>query len=507
MLKQIEIPGIADGGPAAGTRLSGYLADAGYAFATPCGGIGTCGKCRVTLLSGTVYVGDTAVTAACPTEVLACETVLSGDACTVLVPLTEGEGLTAHDAVTHHGNRNAETDEGTVGLALDIGTTTLALALVAGDGNVLASVSRLNPQMSYGADVMSRIGAVMADERALAEMQSLLCAAIAEMITSLTGDTAVPAHMTVVGNTTMLHIFCGISPAGMGAYPFTPIFTDEKIMVGEPLGLPVAEITVLPSVSAFVGSDILAGVLASGMTAEERITALIDIGTNGEMVLSVHGRYYGTSTAAGPALEGAGISTGIGGVRGAVSEVQLPGGNAVYVRTIGDDAPVGICGSGLISLIAALLDAGIVDETGYMEDGAFVYAKTATGTALSVTDGDIRAFQLAKSAIRAGFEALCRAAGITPADVDRLYLAGGLGYYMNIPAAMRVGLLPRLSHSRVKSIGNAALAGACRCLVDAEEIGTLRRIADQISIVDLNASDDFRDGFMEYMMFPEDGDA
>lgn len=503
MLKQILIPAKTDGGPCAGTRLSDVLAAKGYPFATPCGGRGSCGKCRVTLLAGTVSVGGTEITANEPTEVLACQCVLTGGVCTFLVPVTEGAGLTETGAA-----RSDASEIALAGIALDIGTTTLAMALVATDGTVCKTVSRLNPEMAFGADVMSRIGKVMEDADALATMQGLLLSAVREMASELCGDGASVSALTVVGNTTMLHIFLGVSPVGMGAYPFTPVFTDAKTLPGAALDLPFETVTVLPCAkgSAFIGADITAGVLVSEMTEQNETAMLIDVGTNGEMVLYRNGTLLGASTAAGPAMEGAGISSGVGGIPGAVCSVRMTTGGETAIGTVGNAAPVGICGSGLIDLVAVMLDCGTIDETGYMEDGTHTYAKTADGSTLALTDGDIRAFQLAKSAIRAGMEALCDAAGIAVTALAQIYLAGGLGYYMNVASAMRVGLLPRLPQSRIKSLGNAALAGAIRYLTDAGSRETLSQIAARIETVELNASPVFSEAFMEHMLFPEDAE-
>ncbi len=508
MTIQKQIPAYRDGGPIPGTRLTAYLADRGYPINAPCGGNGTCGKCCVTVVSGRLTVNGACLTVTEPTEVLACRCVLCGDACTLQFAAAEGSGLTEFNR-PHADKTKASDRTDTFGFALDIGTTTLALALVSRGGALLNTTSRLNPQGVFGADVMSRIGAVMADETNLLKMQQLLCASVSEMITELTRGLPVPQTMSVAGNTMMLHIFCGVSPVGMGAYPFTPVFTEEKCVSGASLGLPVEDITVLPSAGAFIGADVTAGVWASCMTASAEPSVLIDIGTNGEMVLCCDGALYGTSTAAGPAMEGAGISSGVGGIPGAVCGVQTVSGGMLSLKTIGDLPPVGICGSGLIDLVAVLLDLGVIDETGYMEDDAYEYARTQDGRPLCLTAADIRAFQLAKSAIRAGMEALCDAAGIKCEALTAIYLAGGLGYYMNTASAVRVGLLPDVPRSRMKSIGNAALSGAVQrlCTKDTEPGMTLPQISESIRVTELNASPVFTEAFMEHMMFPcDEGD-
>ncbi len=482
---------------AKGKRLSSYLAEAGYPITADCGGRGTCGKCSVTLVSGSFATDAEGLTPAVPNgegKLLSCRVFCTSEPSVILLPLTEGQGLTAVAM------ESTEVDIPNCGVALDIGTTTLAAALVSlDDGAILRTASRLNPQKSLGADVMSRISAVMEDQNNLRLMQKLLLADIRLMLRELTGGQSV-SHMTVAGNPTMLHLFCGISPAGMGTFPFTPAFTDAKALTGDELGLPVETVTLLPSISAFIGGDITAGMIAQKITHHNEPVLLVDMGTNGEMILYTgknHGaKLYGTSTAAGPALEGAGISTGVGGISGAVSAVKW-NGMTMTCDTIDHAPPVGICGSGLIDLVSVLLSQGVLDETGYLEEDPFPYAEN-----LTLTGADIRAFQLAKSALRAGMEVLCDTAGLSPHDLSRIYIAGGLGHYMNIHSAVTVGLLPDCPHKNMISVGNTSLMGAAMVLHHPELIEEISRDATACETVELNLSPSFSDKFMEYMMFP-----
>lgn len=534
---------------AKGMRLSEYLAGKGYPLNAPCGGKGTCGKCRVTVVRGTFSaspISETAVSDIGKGEqecsVLACQVYCTGEEAEILLPVNAGSGLTDFSAaedteqqsIANNNTAEPSQNNSAYDVALDIGTTTLAAALICrADGSILHTVSRLNPQQSFGADVMTRIGCIMQEEGKLYEMQRILLKAVREMLSALNEKAgrdcdAQFLQMAVAGNTTMLHIFCGISPAGIGTYPFTPAFTEERIIAGKTLDLPVEEVIVLPSASAFIGGDITAGVYMSRMMNSTEPAVLIDIGTNGEMVLftgtSGSGELYAASAAAGPAMEGAGISTGVGGVPGAVCSVKwISRGKSgaassvamddLFVQTIDNAAPVGICGSGLIDLIAVLLDTGALDETGYFEDEEIVYAENGE-TALSINQEDIRAFQLAKGAIRAGLTALCDAAKLCVTDLRTIYLAGGLGYYMNVDAAVRVGLLPDTASGvcRVRSIGNSALGGAVLRLTEktaGAEIARaeiaraeIARIAAACRTVELNSSPVFTNAFMEEMMFP-----
>ena len=483
---------------AQGIRLSTHLAEAGYPITADCGGRGRCGKCAVTVVSGSFSSTPDGKVPAIPDDsgkLLSCRVFCNGEA-VILLPVTKGSGITAPTE-----RPSAAVPYEACGVALDIGTTTLAAALVhRADGSILRTTSRLNPQKSFGADVMSRIQAVMENEAHLLTMQKLLLEDVRAMLEALTDGHTV-SHITVAGNPTMLHLFCGISPVGMGTYPFTPVFTDTKVLSGKDLGLPADQITLLPSVSAFIGGDLTAGMIACDITNHAAPVLLVDMGTNGEMILYTgkdHGdKLYGTSTAAGPALEGAGISTGTGGVSGAVSSVVWNGVSLQY-ETVDHAPPIGICGSGLIDLVSLLLLRGIMDETGYLEEDPFPYAEK-----LTLTGEDIRAFQLAKSALRAGMEVLCETAGISPQDLSALYIAGGLGQYMRMDSAMQVGLLPDCPKQILHGVGNTALKGAAMALRDPTWVERITADARRCETVALNLSPSFSDKFMEYMLFPE----
>ena len=501
---------------AAGTRLSVWLAGNGYPVTADCGGKGTCGKCRIRVLSGTFYsdaAGSGIETPDADGMIRSCHAWCSDSGAVLCLTETVGGGLTevaVNPAPAQHIS-GGRTGAKHFGAALDIGTTTLAMALVdMNSGEAVNTVSRRNPQSSFGADVMSRIGAVSEDEENLFVMQSILLDEIRSMTEELCAgleETSKPDRLSVAGNTTMLHLFCGISPTGMGAYPFTPAFLDSKTFAGSDFGLPFDTVTVTPGAHAFIGGDVTAGVLLLRLAEEREPVMLIDIGTNGEMVLftgTEHGgQFYAASAAAGPALEGAGISTGVGGIAGAVSSAQEVNGQ-IAVRTIGGKPPVGICGSGLIDLAAILLARGDLDETGYLEEDPFPYAVTEDGTPLTLTQEDVRALQLAKSAMRAGMEALCDAADIPLTALSRVYVAGGLGYYMNMDSAAAIGLLPGELRTKLVSVGNTSLGGASLLLYDPSLSERIAAEAAAFQTVDLNRSAAFNEGFITHMMFPSD---
>ncbi len=506
---------------AAGKRLIDWLTLQGYEIPADCGGRGTCGKCRVNVKSGRfLYYDGSEYPPDGHGQILACRAVCTPAGAEISLPDNGGSGLTTHAA------RQAAGKEAGYGVALDIGTTTLAASLVnRATGEVLATRSCLNPQRSYGADVISRI--VACKEGGLDKLCRLVREKAAEIIRDFGSayPDARPDCLCVAGNTTMLHIFCGISPEGIGTYPFTPVFTERRDYDGASLGLPVERVILLPSASAYIGSDITGGVYVSRMTRHSRPSVLMDIGTNGEIVLFT-GRAGGmrliaASAAAGPALEGANISCGTGGIPGGVSRVNLlkdfPG--ILTYSTIGDLPPVGICGSGLVDLVAALLDTGTIDETGYMEDGDFSLCGTpeARGRHVSESNGrllqfdkiphigltqrDVREFQLAKSAIFSGFSALLEHAGVSTDDIEKIYIAGGLGYYLNTTSARRTGLLPDTDPEKFCVVGNTSLAGAEACLCDSAAVDEISDIAQHSEVLDLNTLPRFSELFMKNMSF------
>lgn len=514
-MKTIIIPN-----DASGTRLSTYLSDRGISISAPCGGRGVCKKCRVRVISGQFTAAGQPLTPDNDGFILACQAICAGEA-EIELPDSSGDGLTVLSSAKLDGS----VDTG-VGIALDIGTTTLAAALVE-HGKVTTTVSCLNPQQSFGADVISRIEACKNGK--LHAMQACLISAIRDMTDKLLADLSPElresCELTVAGNTTMLHIFCGISPEGMGSYPFTPVFLDARVLTGESLGLPFKSIKLLPSVSAFVGSDITAGMLVCGLGQSDAPILLLDIGTNGEMVLdtgsSGGNRLLATSTAAGPALEGANISCGTGGVPGAVSKVAVSSRTpeSLEYRTIGDKPACGICGCGLVDLCSCLLDMELLDETGYLYDDPYVLTgihKTssddgaAAETTICLSQKDIRELQLAKSAIRAGIEALLSAADMDTSSFTesggKVYIAGGLGYYLDPVNAASIGLLPPefiKSPEIVQTPGNTALSGAICALYNDAVLDEMTHLAKHCETVDLSVSQVFNDGFIEYMMFPE----
>ncbi len=415
-----------------------------------------------------------------------------------------------------------------LGVAFDIGTTTVAGYLVdLGSHDVLASCSEANAQGDYGADVITRITAYGAG----APLHEAICEQLASLTRQLARDADVRseeiATAAIVGNTTMLHLLLDLDPSSMSRAPFMPVLTEGVTVPASDVCLPLhpkATLRIPPGVSAYVGTDIVADLLSSGMDRHPGVSLLVDIGTNGEIVCGGEDGLVACSTAAGPAFEGATIRHGSGGVAGAINHVRREGATLV-IETIGGVAPKSICGTGLMDAVAVLLADGVVDETGrfdadaatgeaaelYRErivevDGepALVLAdgESAHGEPIVLTQGDVRQVQLAKGAIAAGIRVLLDEAGVEPSDLQAIYLAGGFGTYVRPLAALRVGLLPDVEPERVVAVGNAAGAGAARVLVDRASGEEAQTIVDSCRYIELSGSAAFQTFYMEEMMFP-----
>jgi uncharacterized 2Fe-2S/4Fe-4S cluster protein (DUF4445 family) len=413
------------------------------------------------------------------------------------------------------------------GAAFDIGTTTVAAYLYdLSTGRQAAAGSMLNPQRRHGADVISRINYAVESKEKGIEMQSLITACINELMERLAIEAGISTSAiysaVFAGNTTMQHFLLGLDTAGIAVSPFIPVTTALTYFSPAELGLNMNKYgigAVYPGVSAYVGGDTVAAILSSGMYEKDEFSLLVDIGTNGEIVLGGAKWLLACSTAAGPAFEGANIRNGLGSVAGAIDSVG-PGPGFEFT-TIGNAKPVGICGSGIIDVTARLLDTGVVDETGrmageneagqfghdigkrlFMTDGerAFLLA-AGKDSPIAVTQGDIREIQNAKAAIAAGIETLVKEAGIALGDIKKVYLAGGFGSNIKIDSAARIGLLPHTLKDRVEAIGNASGAGASEGLLSRDMLMLAQSIAQSVKYVELSASAFFTEKYVNNMLF------
>ncbi len=387
------------------------------------------------------------------------------------------------------------------GIAIDIGTTTLVMQLVDMDTKeIYDTYTALNSQKLYGTDVLRRINA--ANKGKAERLQEMISEDIRKGLQLLLKahrlETWRLSGMAIAANTTMIHLLLHLSCEGLGTYPFIPVTTSRLE--------PKAEVptSILPGISAYVGGDIVAGLMTCGFDRTEDCSLLIDLGTNGEMAIGNKHKILCTSTAAGPALEGGNLSSGTGGIAGAICGVTINGTDC-ELKTIGDAPPIGICGAGLIEAVSELLKERIIDETGcyaeaYFEKG-YLLGTESSGIAIRLTQQDIRELQMAKAAIRAGVELLIAHYGVSCQKIKHVYLAGGLGQHINVTKAMRIGLLPCELQDRIIAVGNTSLQGACIDLTAADAVQREEALISVAKDFVLAMDDDFDEQYIKYMNF------
>jgi uncharacterized 2Fe-2S/4Fe-4S cluster protein (DUF4445 family) len=408
------------------------------------------------------------------------------------------------------------------GFAVDLGTTTVDIALLDLDsGKRLARRAFLNGQISFGADVITRAQAFHADRAPVREAALRTIEEGAQQILAETGVSPADVVKTViVGNPIMIHILNGIDPYQLTHVPYVPVSSGPVRSGPRSFGWTFQEagyVETLPLISAYVGADTIGMIVALELEQEKETTLSIDIGTNGEMVLARAGKLLATSTAAGPAFEGAQISCGMRALEGAIYGVSIAADGTVDLKVVGDGSPRGICGTGLISGIAELLDHGVVDDSGRIVDPGEIElpalrdriftAGSEPAFALSsdrtvyISQNDIRKLQLAKGAVRTGVETLLEVSGVPVASLDALRLAGNFGAGLDPRAAMRIGLIPAMDIGRVEVVGNAALRGAILVLLSREHRRRSESAARNTEFVELGGRPEFQARFMESMVF------
>jgi len=417
------------------------------------------------------------------------------------------------------------------GLAIDVGTTTVVTTLIElASGEQLASVSSLNPQAVFGGDLMSRIAFAQFNPANLRKLHTRIVGLLNQHVAEVCRTSGVlPKWIykaVVVGNTCMHHLLLGIDPSHVGLAPYAPVMRHATVLPAREVPLKIASegrVCMLPLVAGFVGADAVAVALATRLADSTALRVAVDIGTNGEVLLGSRERVLACSAPAGPALEGAQIRHGMRGAQGAIDRVSID--HDVHVHTIGEAPALGICGSGLIDLLAGLLDAGVIDWTGLIrveareslppalrervamrgEERVFIVLRPGEAGArgeIVLTQDDVRQVQLAKGAIASGITMLLHVAAIPLERVEELMLAGGFGNYVSIPSAIRIGLIPALPLARVRYVGNAASLGAQLCLLSEAERARADTIAAGIDHVSLAAHPDFEQIFVDAMNFP-----
>lgn len=426
------------------------------------------------------------------------------------------------------------TSDSCYGIAFDIGSTTLVGTLVnLMTGADVAVAARVNPQTSFGDDVITRIQKCRSEKNGLAQLQSSVLEGVNRIIDELERTARVSRlsvyEVVFAGNTTMQQILCGIDPSALGELPFAPAFRDALEFTAADLPLhvhPCAKVYVFPQIGGFVGGDTTAGIVATRLDRATAPTLLVDIGTNGEIVLKHGDRMLATSVAAGPAFEGARITNGMRATSGAIEKVILDGD--VSLNVIGNAKPAGLCGTGLIDVAAELLRVGILDETGRIlppdecpaglspallarlvesnEETHFLLVPkkdSATGEAILLYQRDIRELQLANAAIRAGINILLKMAGVDASELGAILLAGGFGNFIRRNHARRIGMLPPIQCDKIRFVGNTSSFGAKRVLLSTQEKEYTARVVKQVHHVDLSLDPEFQLEFSTAMLFPE----
>ncbi|MGM9615515.1 MAG: ASKHA domain-containing protein [Oscillospiraceae bacterium] len=491
------------------TILGALRLHGGLPLHAPCGGKGICQKCTVYLLEN----GE-------ERPVLACRTpVMDG----MLLRVT-----TESDLAVETGAAEAPVcvpDAGLTGygIACDIGTTTVVCHLVdRASGACLATLGEGNAQRPYGADVISRIKASMEGRRET--LTGIIRSQLSGMVGKLCGEAGISpdavCSMAVAANTTMCHLLAGLAPDSLGAAPFTPLSRFGSVYEAKALDLPFeGEVYITPAVSGYVGGDITADLLATGMDRAEKPVLLIDVGTNGEMALGCGDHFICCSTAAGPAFEGAQIRHGMTAAPGAISRVEYTDG-ALKLGVIGGGEAQGICGSGLIDAVAVMLILGALDETGRLLDAGedeipeaalpYLFLLDDEEPAFRLTDkicvtqADVRKLQLGKGAIAAGERVLLDACGLDYKEIGGLILSGGFGSYIRPESAARIGLIPEELLPVTRAAGNTAALGARMALLSAGARERLSRLQANMNYLELSGLPAFNAAYMESMMFPEE---
>lgn len=530
--------------------------------AFPCGGNGRCGKCAIKVLEGDFPVTEEDRKFFPEYKLdrgyrLACRAVLKED-CVIEYKGALERSYEVQSAFVEikkhmHGRRDraARSEDldrvrpvENYGIAIDVGTTTIAVCLVdVAAKKILHTHTLLNHQRRYGADVIARIHA--SNEGKKEALRRCIVGDLTECIVEIIRKSGLPPEklqeVVIAGNTTMGHLLLGYSCKTLGVFPFTPVDISAKTLRFEEVFLGIAGLAGIavhssesllqylqeglphamkildrirhvpvyfaPGISTYVGADIVSGLLHCRMNESSEVSLLIDLGTNGEMAIGNRDRILVTSTAAGPAFEGGNISCGTGSVEGAMCDVNITE-DGVDVKTINDAPLAGICGTGVIAITSELLENGMMDETGKLEepyfDDGYVLGRTAEDRVVSFTQKDVREIQLAKSAIRAGAETLILKYGIEKEDIANVYLAGGFGYHIDMDKAVKIGLLPEEFLGRVEAIGNSSLGGCVHTLYDQECKRQLDRICGISEEVSLSDDKNFQEFYMDYMLFEED---
>lgn len=488
----------------------------------PCGGSGHCGKCGIQVLQGELPVSredkqkftqaelEQGWRLACRAKPVESITIKLGWQKETKIRAVAGFSQAAVTEAMPEEKVISQKQREEYGFAIDLGTATLAIQLISlRDGRCLDTYTGLNGQRDYGADVIARIQASLQGEREA--LQKRILRDLWTGMERLRERGGLPyealKRIVLVGNTTMLHLLLAYPCDGLGCVPFQPYYTGKIQMAAAKLfpELPrEAKLLILPGISAFVGADIVSGLYALKLYKQKENCLLIDLGTNGEMVLGNREGFLAVSVAAGPAFEGGNIRWGTGSIPGTISGAHFEQG-ALTVETIQNQPPMGICGTGVLELTEALLKGRIIDETGRIGedwfDTGYPVAVSREGQRICLTQADIREIQLAKAAVRAGIQALLERSGLTEQQLHRVYIAGGFGYYLDAEKAIAIGMFPPAFSGKIQAVGNSALRGAAGLLLPPEEMAEAEMAAGAAREIELSTDTVFQNTFMEAMLF------
>jgi uncharacterized 2Fe-2S/4Fe-4S cluster protein (DUF4445 family) len=497
-----------------GTTIAEAARQAAIVLTAPCAGSGTCGRCRVLLAD----VGS----------VLACQHRITDDL-TVEIPATSRPGSLAVHLTSsiessessrplHPLASSAATSVNAHGVAIDIGTSTVACELVdLRTGHVLIRAGRANSQAAFGAEVTRRIEHV--EDHGSDDLAESVVADINALVAEMTQAVEEPVDLgavTIAGNTAMLHFLHRYDPSSIRRAPHVPLVASPPTVPARELGLELesdpAVVYSLPSIGGWVGGDITAGILATGLHKSDALTMMIDIGTNGEIVLGNREWLMACAASAGPAFEGCGISCGSTATPGAIDRLSVDESGTISWHTIDDEKPHGLCGSGLISAIAGLFRAGMIDRAGGMlaaddsldEPGILLVpaSQTSTGRPIALLQRDIDSVLLAKAALFAGTQSLLQAADLSVSDLDRLIICGGFGSVLDVEDAITLGLIPDLGRAKITFAGNTSLRGARIALLNQDAWGEAIDIAARTGCIELIDDPDYFERFSSARFLP-----
>ena len=489
-----------------------------------CNGLGVCGKCKIKLESTDVSISER--------KLLGEENIKSGYrlACMHSIDEVDKEFILKSFESEKKPDSIVLTESFTpkiihtniqekYGIAIDIGTTTVAMELIdLKNAKIISKVADVNSQVKFGFDVMSRIAFTLENTEGLSTLQKSIVDTLNTLINKLLDKSKIKrediAELVVSANTTMCHILLGESVESLGKFPFLPGFTEVKRVCAKDIGIDIdATLITLPHISGFLGSDIVSGVYASGICDDKDKNILfIDIGTNGEMLLKTDNNLLATSCAIGPALEGMNISCGIRAGIGAIDDFHIDEAGISYT-TIGNTEPIGICGSGVLSMVRELLKSGFINKMGAIDkkcldsNHSFIKADDSGKPFIKINDNlyftakDIRQVQLAKGAILSGIMALIKKAGIETCDITRVCIAGQFGKYISMDSFFRVGLLPKEFERKVEYLGNTSLTGAYMALLDKNAIEYMTEISVETESFELSKLEEYEKIFAKALRF------